>query len=267
MHGRVIKGLPDKLKVKRLNRTCTVDELFDLCLRKLKVQEDTSLRAQMQNGTRKPKGIRLSLDVTDDSQPEAIPAKGSVNLPKQTKKQGQTKPPTSPTSATAKQSRNDRPRSRSISPHSPRAAPSSQGKGRDTPKNSSYTDRTNSRDFPHQNQVRESRSENRSFQPSNNSYSKPYSSRPNFPRTQVHPGVKFSQPPMSRQFGKGFGRNTTNNFQTKVQPRLIYPFYTAAQQAERRSMSIPPPMTSLTPKTPVVDPKGRSGVGDVDKPK
>jgi hypothetical protein len=194
MHGRAIKGLPEKLKVKRLNRNCTVDELFDLCLRKLKVQEDTSLRAQMQNGTRKPKGIRLSSNVTDDSQPEAIPAKGSVNLPGHSKKQGKPKPPTSPTSATAKQSRNVHPQSRSVSPHSPRVAPSSQGKRRDTPKNS-YADRTNSRDSPHQSQVRESRSGNRSFQPSNNSHSQPNFSRPNFPRTQPTPGVNFANPP------------------------------------------------------------------------
>jgi len=231
MHGRVIKGLPDKLKVKRLNRTCTVDELFDLCLRKLKVQEDTSLRAQMQNGTRKPKGIRLSLDVTDDSQPEASPAKGSVDLPRHSKRQGRTKSPTSPTSTNAKQSRNDHPRSRSVSPHSPRVAPSSQGKRWDTPKNS-YTDRTNSRDIPHQNQVRESRSENRSFQPSNNSYSKPNSSRPNFPRTQLTPDVKFANPPYPEHLARDLGGTPSTIFRPKFNPKSFTRF---TRQPKRRS--------------------------------
>ncbi len=124
MHGRVIKGSPDKLRVKRVSRTCTVHELFELCLRKLKVQEDTSLRAQMQEGARKPKRVRATTEPTNGSSSEATPAEGGVSDSGHPVEQPKVTSPTTSATNSTQRSRNQRSRSRSNSPHSPRAAKS-----------------------------------------------------------------------------------------------------------------------------------------------
>lgn len=61
MHGRTIRGFQDKLRVKRVNRSCLVSELFEVIRKKLHVQEDTSFRTQLlETGFRKPRSVRLS---------------------------------------------------------------------------------------------------------------------------------------------------------------------------------------------------------------